>query len=88
MTLLNECGVDPGLDHMSAMKLIDQFHAEGGNVIRFTSVCGGLPSPTAQPNPLGYKLSWSPRGVLLAARNTATILENGEIKSYQGKQEI
>eukprot|EP01062_Namystynia_karyoxenos_P005150 TRINITY_DN11813_c0_g1_i1.p1 TRINITY_DN11813_c0_g1~~TRINITY_DN11813_c0_g1_i1.p1 ORF type:complete len:447 (+),score=170.21 TRINITY_DN11813_c0_g1_i1:94-1434(+) len=66
IVMINECGVDPGLDHMSAQQLIDAIHEKGGKVMSFTSMCGGLPAPEANTNPFGYKLSWSPRGVLLA----------------------
>lgn len=62
MILLNECGVDPGLDHMSAMKIIDEVHAKGGKIVSFYSICGGLPDPACNNNPFGYKFSWSPRG--------------------------
>jgi len=75
---LNECGVDPGIDHMSAMKIIDDIHNKGGKVISFTSFTGGLPAPDANNNPFGYKLSWSPRGVLLAGRNDAHFLRDGK----------
>ncbi len=75
---LNECGVDPGIDHMSAMKIIDDIHSKGGKVISFTSFTGGLPAPDANNNPFGYKLSWSPRGVLLAGRNEAHFLRDGK----------
>ncbi|MHA1958840.1 MAG: saccharopine dehydrogenase C-terminal domain-containing protein [Candidatus Thorarchaeota archaeon] len=75
--LLNECGVDPGIDHMSAMKIIDEIHHNGGKVISFTSFTGGLPAPESNDNPFGYKLSWSPRGVLLAGRNDAHFLRDG-----------
>jgi len=76
--LLNECGVDPGQDHMSAMRIIHRAKAEGGRIILFTSFCGGLPAPEANTNPFGYKLSWSPRGVLLAGRNSARFLRDGK----------
>ncbi|MGD1994053.1 MAG: saccharopine dehydrogenase C-terminal domain-containing protein [Anaerolineae bacterium] len=76
--LLNEIGLDPGIDHMSAMKIIDHIHAAGGEVTSFRSYCGGLPAPDANDNPLGYKFSWSPRGVILAGRNDARFLENGQ----------
>jgi saccharopine dehydrogenase (NADP+, L-glutamate forming) len=79
--LLNECGVDPGIDHMSAQKIIDDVHKNNGKIQSFTSFTGGLPAPEANNNPFGYKLSWSPRGVLLAGRNDAHFLRNGkEIK--------
>jgi saccharopine dehydrogenase-like NADP-dependent oxidoreductase len=74
--LLNECGVDPGIDHMSAMRIINQVHQDHGKVVSFTSFTGGLPAPDANNNPFGYKLSWSPRGVLLAGRNDAHFLRD------------
>jgi saccharopine dehydrogenase-like NADP-dependent oxidoreductase len=77
--LLNELGLDPGIDHMSAMRVIDRAHGAGGEVKAFRSFCGGLPAPEANDNPLGYKFSWSPRGVVLAGRNDARYLENGHI---------
>ncbi|MFW9798929.1 MAG: saccharopine dehydrogenase C-terminal domain-containing protein [Candidatus Thorarchaeota archaeon] len=76
--ILNECGVDPGIDHMSAMKIIDHVHNQGGKINSFTSFTGGLPAPEANNNPFGYKLSWSPRGVLLAGRNDAHFLRDGK----------
>ncbi|MCX7732218.1 MAG: saccharopine dehydrogenase NADP-binding domain-containing protein [candidate division WOR-3 bacterium] len=75
--LLNEIGLDPGIDHMSAMALIDRVKANGGRIISFISSCGGLPAPEANDNPLGYKFSWSPRGVLMAGRNDARFLKDG-----------
>lgn len=81
---LNEIGVDPGLDHMSAMKVIDEIHAKGGKVDSFTSYCGGLPCPDDNDNPFGYKFSWSPRGVLLAAIRKALYLEGGDKKELDG----
>jgi saccharopine dehydrogenase (NADP+, L-glutamate forming)/spermidine synthase len=79
--LLNECGVDPGIDHMSAMKIIDEVHNNNGKIVSFTSFTGGLPAPDSNNNPYGYKLSWSPRGVLMAGRNDAQFLRDGkEIK--------
>jgi saccharopine dehydrogenase-like NADP-dependent oxidoreductase len=77
--LLNEIGLDPGIDHMSAMRVIDRVHAAGGEIRSFRSYCGGLPAPDANDNPLGYKFSWSPRGVALAGRNDARYKENGQI---------
>ncbi len=71
VTLLNEVGVDPGIDHMSAMSIIDDVRARGGRITAFRSYCGGLPAPEANDNPYGYKFSWAPRGVLLASRNGA-----------------
>ncbi|MBS3793541.1 MAG: saccharopine dehydrogenase NADP-binding domain-containing protein [Candidatus Thorarchaeota archaeon] len=76
--LLNECGVDPGIDHMSAKRIIDEIHTRGGEIESFTSYTGGLPAPDDNDNPFGYKLSWSPRGVLLAGTNDAHFLRDGE----------
>lgn len=70
ITVMNEIGLDPGIDHLYAVKAIDDIHKEGGKVKSFLSYCGGLPAPEAADNPLGYKFSWSSRGVLLALRNT------------------
>jgi len=69
ITVMNEIGLDPGLDHLYAVKAIDEIHKQGGQVKSFLSYCGGLPAPEAADNPLGYKFSWSSRGVLLALRN-------------------
>jgi saccharopine dehydrogenase-like NADP-dependent oxidoreductase len=69
--LLNELGVDPGIDHMTAMQVIHRVQAAGGKISTFQSYCGGLPAPEANDNPFGYKFSWSPRGVLLAGLNDA-----------------
>lgn len=75
--VLNEIGVDPGIDHMSAMKIIHDVEARGGRTTCFRSCCGGLPAPEANTNPFGYKFSWSPRGVVLAGKNPARYLEDG-----------
>lgn len=85
LAFLNEIGVDPGIDHMSAMKIIHQVEAEGGKVLHFHSYCGGLPAPEHNDNPFGYKFSWSPRGVVLASRNSARYLEDGRIVEIPGK---
>jgi len=85
LIFLNEIGVDPGIDHMSAMKIIHEVEAEGGKVLHFHSYCGGLPAPEHNDNPFGYKFSWSPRGVVLASRNSARYLENGKIVEIPGR---
>lgn len=77
VTVMNEIGVDPGIDHMSAMRIIDGTRRAGGRIIAFRSYCGGLPAPEANDNPFGYKFSWAPRGVLLAGRNSARYLLDG-----------
>jgi saccharopine dehydrogenase-like NADP-dependent oxidoreductase len=83
--LLNELGLDPGIDHMSAMRVIDRFRDEGDFVTRFRSCCGGLPAPDANDNPWGYKFSWSPRGVLLAGRNSARFLDRGAVRDVDAR---
>ncbi len=77
--LLNEIGVDPGIDHMTAMRVIHTVQGQGGKIAKFVSWCGGLPAPEANDNPFGYKFSWSPRGVLLAGKNSAQYLWDGEM---------
>jgi len=74
--LLNEMGLDPGIDHMSAMKVIHDVENAGGKIVGFKSYCGGLPAPDANDNPYGYKFSWSPRGVLMAGKNDAHYMED------------
>ena len=85
IVILNEIGLDPGIDHMSAMKIIHEVENKGGKIVGFTSYCGGLPAPEANDNPFGYKFSWSPRGVLMAGKNNAQFLEDGEEKEIPGK---
>jgi saccharopine dehydrogenase-like NADP-dependent oxidoreductase len=84
--LLNELGVDPGIDHMTAMQVIDRVHAEGGKITTFQSYCGGLPAPEANDNPYGYKFSWSPRGVILAGLNNARYRRDGQVVEVPGEQ--
>jgi saccharopine dehydrogenase-like NADP-dependent oxidoreductase len=76
--ILNEVGLDPGIDHMEAMRIIHEIEEKGGEVLGFTSYCGGLPAPEANTNPFGYKFSWSPTGVLLAGKNSAQYLKDGQ----------
>ena len=85
LLFLNEVGVDPGIDHMSAMSIIDHVHEQEGKIVDFYSFCGGLPAPDNNDNPFGYKFSWSPKGVLLASRNSAKFLEHGKIVEIDGK---
>jgi saccharopine dehydrogenase (NADP+, L-glutamate forming) len=77
IALVNEVGLDPGIDHMEAMRVIDEIRSRSGRVLDFRSYCGGLPAPEANTNPFGYKFSWSPRGVLLAGKNEARYLKEG-----------
>ena len=66
IVIMNECGVDPGIDHMSAMQAIDQIKEEGGRLLAFESSTGGLVAPGYENNPWQYKFTWNPRNVVLA----------------------
>lgn len=68
-----------------AVKTIDEVHQAGGKILSFLSYCGGLPAPEASDNPLGYKFSWSSRGVLLALRNAAKVYQNGKVVDIASK---
>lgn len=78
--LMNEIGLDPGIDHASAMKVIDHIHSQGAELTSFKSYCGGLVAPESNDNPWGYKFSWNPRNVVLAGQGTAQFIENGDYK--------
>jgi len=84
--LLNEIGVDPGIDHMSAMRVIHHVQNKGGKIVSFKSYCGGLPAPEANTNPWGYKFSWRPRGVVMAGKNSARYFMGGEIVDIPGPE--
>ncbi len=84
--LLNEIGVDPGIDHMSAMQVIHRVENQGGKIASFKSWTGGLPAPDANDNPFGYKFSWTPKGVLLAGRNPARFQKHGQIIDIPGEE--
>ncbi|TDI46658.1 MAG: saccharopine dehydrogenase [Acidobacteria bacterium] len=84
--LLNECGLDPGLDHMSAKRVIDAVHRDGGKIVEFESCAGGLPAPDSANNPWRYKFSWSPRGALFAGTHAARYLRDGEIRDVPGPE--
>lgn len=86
ITVMNEIGLDPGIDHLSAVLTIDEVHKAGGKVLSFWSYCGGLPAPEASDNPLGYKFSWSSRGVLLALRNAAKFYRDGKVVEVEGPE--
>jgi len=77
--ILNELGVDPGFDHMTAMRIIDNVHAKGGKIIDFYSLCGALAAPEHSDNPFRYKFSWSPKGVVMAGNNDAQYLKDGKV---------
>lgn len=79
--VLNEIGLDPGIDHMSAMKVINEIKADGGELIGFESYCGGLVAPDSDDNPWHYKISWNPRNVVLAGQGgSATFMDEGVFK--------
>jgi saccharopine dehydrogenase-like NADP-dependent oxidoreductase len=77
--ILNEMGLDPGIDHMSAMRIIDAVHQRNGKIDEFYSFCGALPAPDYSDNPFRYKFSWSPRGVVMASRNNARYKKEGKV---------
>ncbi len=77
--IMNEIGVDPGYDHMTAMDIIDRVHEEGGKIDEFHSLCGALCAPEASDNPFRYKFSWSPKGVVMAGNNDAQYLKNEKV---------
>ena len=77
--ILNEIGLDPGIDHMSAMRIIDKIHEDGGKVEEFYSFCGALVAPEVEKNPFNYKFSWAPKGVVMAGNNDGNYLRDGEI---------
>ncbi len=79
LSFICEMGLDPGIDHMSAMEMIDTIKAAGGSINSFRSHCGGLISPESDDNPWHYKISWNPRNIVMAGRDGATFLENGNI---------
>ncbi|OSX62552.1 hypothetical protein POSPLADRAFT_1180683 [Postia placenta MAD-698-R-SB12] len=85
IVVMNEIGLDPGVDHLYAVKTIDEVHAKGGKIKQFLSYCGGLPAPECCGNPLGYKFSWSARGALLALLNSASYVANGQQVDINGK---
>ncbi|NUO01948.1 MAG: saccharopine dehydrogenase NADP-binding domain-containing protein [Saprospiraceae bacterium] len=80
LVFMNELGLDPGIDHMSAMQRIHQIQAKGGHISAFYSYTGGLVAPESDDNPWHYKFSWNPRNVVLAGQGTAQFLEDGKLK--------
>lgn len=80
ITIVNEMGLDPGIDHMLAMECIDQAKADGCTVESYISFCGGLPAPECSDNPLRYKFSWSPYGVLMNTISPAIYLKDGKME--------
>lgn len=80
LVFMNELGLDPGIDHMSAMQRIHEIRAKGGKITAFYSYTGGLVAPESDDNPWHYKFSWNPRNVVLAGQGTAQFLEDGKLK--------
>ena len=81
LLFLNECGLDPGIDHMSALKIIHEAKAKGEEIRSFTSYCGGLIAPESEAsNPWKYKFTWNSRNVVLAGQGTSKFLDHGELK--------
>jgi saccharopine dehydrogenase-like NADP-dependent oxidoreductase len=78
--LMNEVGVDPGIDHMSAMQVINRIKEEGDTLISFESATGGLVAPNYDNNPWRYKFTWAPRNVVLAGQGGARFYHNGKFK--------
>ena len=81
LIFMNEIGLDPGIDHMSAMKIIDEIRAKGGKMILFESFCGGLVAPESDNNLWNYKFTWAPRNVVLAGQGgAAKFIQEGTYK--------
>ena len=81
LTFMNEIGVDPGIDHMSAMKIIDEIHSYGGKMLLFESFTGGLVAPESDDNLWNYKFTWNPRNVVLAGQGgVAKFIQEGKYK--------
>lgn len=80
IVLMNECGVDPGIDHMSAMQVINKIRSKGHTLVAFESSTGGLVAPGFENNPWQYKFTWNPRNVVLAGKDGARFLHNGKFK--------
>jgi saccharopine dehydrogenase-like NADP-dependent oxidoreductase len=79
LLFLCEMGLDPGIDHMSAKKMIDEIHEKDGKIDSFISHCGGLVAPESDNNPWHYKISWNPRNVVMAGKAGAIYKLGGEI---------
>lgn len=79
---MNEIGVDPGIDHMSAMRIIDEIKAKNGNLHRFISFCGGLVAPEYDNNPWNYKFTWNPRNVVIAGQGAAACYQEENEYKY------
>lgn len=86
LLFLCEMGLDPGIDHMSAMQLINDIRKAGGHITSFLSHCGGLVAPESDNNPWHYKISWNPRNVVMAGKAGAIFKQNGTIAEMEYKE--
>lgn len=87
LIFMNEMGVDPGIDHMSAMRIIDSIKEQGGEITGFKSYCGGLIAPESDNNPWNYKFTWNPRNVVLAGQGgTACYIDRHQYKYIPSNQ--
>ncbi len=86
LLFLCEMGLDPGIDHMSAKKLVDDIHTKGGIIRSFISHCGALVAPESSDNPWQYKISWNPHNVVCAGKGGASFKQNGQIETYAYEQ--
>lgn len=83
LLFLCEMGLDPGIDHMSAMKIIDEIKAKGGTITSFKSHCGGLIAPESDNNPWHYKISWNPRNIVMAGQSGAVYRQDNATKTVK-----
>ena len=81
-----ELGLDPGIDHMSAKKMIDEIQGKGGEIHSFLSHCGGLVAPESDNNPWHYKISWNPRNVVMAGKAGAIFKQDGQVKELDYRE--
>ena len=86
LIFLNECGLDPGIDIMSTMKVKDEVEGDGGKIIKYESWCGGLPAAEDSDNPLSYKFSWDPKAVFNTSKNSATFLKNDKMINIEPEE--
>jgi len=78
LVILNECGLDPGIDILGTMKVVHEAKAAGHKVVSYESYCGGIPVAEQADNPLGYKFSWNPNASIKASKNTAIFMKDGK----------
>ncbi|EGC29130.1 hypothetical protein DICPUDRAFT_51448 [Dictyostelium purpureum] len=86
VTLLNEMGLDPGIDHLEASRVINDVKSKGGKIRSFVSWCGGLPAPESSDNPLGYKFTWSPKEIISGVTNDSKFRRDGQDIFISGQE--